>query len=79
MANEATAFLKDEWLEAFWCDECQQTNWYHIKKVDVNDAQTQSESITYQVLTALPAHWQQTISAIFPPELLLQQDYQQNS
>jgi hypothetical protein len=25
--------LTGEWIEAFWCHECQSTEWYHVKKV----------------------------------------------
>jgi hypothetical protein len=30
--NKTTVSLQGEWLEAFWCEECQQTKWYHLKK-----------------------------------------------
>ncbi|MDJ0696287.1 hypothetical protein [Mastigocoleus sp. MO_188.B34] len=32
--NNATVLLEGEWLEAFWCEQCQQTKWYRIRKVD---------------------------------------------
>lgn len=29
-----TVPIKSEWLEAFWCQECQQRNWYYIRHFD---------------------------------------------
>ena len=29
-----TVSLQGEWLEAFWCDQCQSKNWYHVRKTD---------------------------------------------
>jgi hypothetical protein len=29
-----TVPIKGEWLEAFWCQECQQRNWYYIRHFD---------------------------------------------
>jgi hypothetical protein len=31
-ANYNAVSLPGEWLEAFWCDQCQETTWYHIQK-----------------------------------------------
>jgi hypothetical protein len=28
VAKHTAVPLKDEWLEAFWCEDCQQTKWY---------------------------------------------------
>jgi hypothetical protein len=33
IATNTTIPLTGEWLEAFWCDHCQQTQWYHVKRV----------------------------------------------
>ena len=32
VATYGTVALNGEWLEAFWCDECQDTRWYHVKQ-----------------------------------------------
>lgn len=32
MANATTVSLPGEWLEAFWCEDCQCTTWYYIHK-----------------------------------------------
>jgi hypothetical protein len=28
-----TVSIQGEWLEAFWCDQCQDTRWYHVCKL----------------------------------------------
>jgi hypothetical protein len=33
VANQNTVSLTSEWLEAFWCQHCQSTTWYHVRKV----------------------------------------------
>ncbi|BAZ01845.1 hypothetical protein NIES37_58520 [Tolypothrix tenuis PCC 7101] len=48
--------LDGEWLEAFWCDECQQTKWYHVCKGDS----------TYELSVAPPELWQQATGVINP-------------
>lgn len=30
--TKTTVILDGEWLEAFWCDRCDQTKWYHVRK-----------------------------------------------
>ncbi len=32
MTAQSTVPLNGEWLEAFWCAECQATCWYHVCK-----------------------------------------------
>lgn len=36
MANYTTVPLENEWLEAFWCKECQQNEWYWVAKSSHN-------------------------------------------
>jgi len=57
VANKTTVSLEGEWLEAFWCEECQQTKWYHVCKL---------EERTYKVSVAPPELWQQVTGAIDP-------------
>ncbi|MBD2676739.1 MULTISPECIES: hypothetical protein [Nostoc] len=57
VANQTTVSLEGEWLEAFWCDQCQQTKWYHICKSDEH---------TYKVSLAPQELWQQVTGAIDP-------------
>ena len=70
VATETTPLLEDKWLEAFWCDQCQESKWYHVERSDVNDAQTRGKRVTYEVSVALREHWQQSTSAISPEKVL---------
>ena len=51
-----TVALQGEWLEAFWCPDCQETKWYHIRKKDNQ----------YSVSLAVPELWQQVNGVIDP-------------
>jgi hypothetical protein len=33
VATKNVVPLNGEWLEAFWCNQCQETRWYYVKKV----------------------------------------------
>ncbi len=57
VANRAAVPLEGEWVEAFWCDQCQKSNWYHIHK---------NEDRTFRVLNAPRDLWQYTTGAINP-------------
>ncbi len=54
VASRTAIPLEGEWLEEFWCDGCQQTKWYHIKKCDR----------IYEVAIAPPELWQQASGVI---------------
>ncbi len=56
IAAQTAILLEGEWLEAFWCDGCQETKWYQIVK---------KERI-YQVSIAPSELWQQAIGVINP-------------
>ncbi|MBR8839668.1 MAG: hypothetical protein DSM106950_38135 [Stigonema ocellatum SAG 48.90 = DSM 106950] len=59
----ATKTLEDEWLEAFWCDQCKQCKWYHIKQ---RDRQGTFQMVsTYEVSVVPPELWQQTMGGIY--------------
>ncbi len=30
VTTKTTVPISGEWLEAFWCEQCQQTKWYHV-------------------------------------------------
>ncbi|BAZ20165.1 hypothetical protein NIES4073_10410 [Kalymmatonema gypsitolerans NIES-4073] len=62
LATKTAVSLEDEWLEAFWCEQCQQTKWYHVQK-HVSKA-PQKEACTYEVSVASPELWQQAIGVI---------------
>ena len=46
-----------EWIEAFWCDLCQQTKWYHVCK---------GEDGSFQVAIASRDLWQYASGAVAP-------------
>jgi hypothetical protein len=56
IASHTTVPLEGEWLEEFWCDQCQRKNWYHVRKRDR----------TYEVALAPVELWQQVNGVIFP-------------
>jgi hypothetical protein len=64
VANHRAVPLEGEWLEAFWCDQCQNTKWYHVLQY-VSDA-TPHGSRSYKVRTAQPELWQQAEGVINP-------------
>lgn len=57
IAERGTIALDREWLEAFWCDFCEETQWYHIKKTGDR---------TYKLEIAPPELWQQVQGVIHP-------------
>ncbi|MFN6564370.1 MAG: hypothetical protein RMY28_031885 [Nostoc sp. ChiSLP01] len=56
VATKTAIPLEGEWLEEFWCNLCQQTKWYHVKKYDR----------TYEVAIAPSELWQQASGVIHP-------------
>ncbi|MCL6434890.1 MAG: hypothetical protein K6T90_11880 [Leptolyngbyaceae cyanobacterium HOT.MB2.61] len=64
LVRSATAVpLVGEWLEAFWCPECQETKWYHIRKHESTDS---SKAATYDAAVAPTELWQQATGMIHP-------------
>jgi hypothetical protein len=57
IASQTTVALADEWLEAFWCQHCQKTEWLHVHKVGARE---------YQVSLASANLWQQVMGVIDP-------------
>jgi hypothetical protein len=57
VASRTTVSLQGEWLEAFWCQECQASHWYHVRKTDRNN---------YEVSLAPRELWQQATGVILP-------------
>ncbi|BAY07236.1 hypothetical protein NIES2098_03510 [Calothrix sp. NIES-2098] len=56
VAAKTAVPLEGEWLEAFWCEECQETKWYHICKRDS----------VYELSVAPPELWQQATGVMHP-------------
>ncbi|MEP0899444.1 hypothetical protein [Nodosilinea sp. FACHB-13] len=57
VAELGTVPLQGEWLEAFWCDHCQQTQWYHVRKTAANG---------YALSLAPEDLWLRASGVIFP-------------
>jgi len=57
IASQTTVALNGEWLEAFWCQHCQQTKWYYVKKLD---------NRTFEISLAPTELWQQVIGVTDP-------------
>ncbi len=56
ISNQTAVPLVGEWIEAFWCEQCQETRWYHVCKK--NDG--------YDVSPAKQELWQQATGVIDP-------------
>jgi hypothetical protein len=57
VTNQTTVSIEGEWLEAFWCEQCQQTKWYHVRK---------SGDRTYKLSIAPRELWQQVAGVVDP-------------
>jgi hypothetical protein len=55
--SNTTISISGEWLEAFWCDQCQEVAWYHVcKKADR----------IYEISIAPQELWQKVSGVIDP-------------
>lgn len=54
VATRTAVPLDGEWLEAFWCQCCQDTKWYHVRKCDR----------IYHLSPAAPDLWQQATGVV---------------
>ncbi len=57
IASHTTVLLDGEWLEAFWCSQCQETKWYYVRKTDTGN---------YELSLAPEKLWQQVEGVIDP-------------
>lgn len=55
--SHTTVAIQGEWLEAFWCENCQQSNWFHVKR----------DGSSYGVRLAPYELWQQ-VSGVMNPD-----------
>ncbi len=55
VASKTAVPLEGEWLEAFWCEQCQEKKWYHVRKRDRTN---------YDLSLAPPELWQQAMGVI---------------
>jgi hypothetical protein len=56
--------IPGEWLEAFWCPECQETTWYHVRRCTLDNPSHQREQ--YNIRPAPQPLWQQAAGVIHP-------------
>lgn len=56
ITDRTAVSLPGEWLEAFWCEHCQRTKWYRVRKL--NGA--------YEVSIAPPELWR-SVSGVIDP------------
>lgn len=56
IASKTAVALNGEWLEAFWCNHCQDKKWYHVRK----------RENTYDLSVAPPELWQQAMGVTYP-------------
>ena len=57
VAQSGSVVVSGEWLEAFWCPECETVDWYHVHRLD--NRKYRLGSIPEQL-------WQQAIGVIDP-------------
>ena len=55
--------IKGEWLEEFWCSDCQEKRWYHVRKHESLQGSTRAG---YALLPAPETLWQQVSGVIAP-------------
>lgn len=56
LAAKTAIHLEGEWLEAFWCEQCQETKWYRVRKQENS-----------YILSVAPAElWQRATGVINP-------------
>lgn len=56
LETHSEVVLRNHWLEAFWCEECQDVKWYYIYK---NDR-------TYRVSTPPNDIWRRVVGVGYP-------------
>jgi hypothetical protein len=55
IAQYGTVPVLNEWLEAFWCRDCQESRWYLVKKLEARE---------YNIELAPTALWEQVSGVI---------------
>ena len=57
LSQQTTVPLTEEWIEAFWCDDCQETSWYHVRR---------NKDASYSVSLAPRELWNQAQGVVDP-------------
>jgi hypothetical protein len=63
IASRRTVSLSGEWVEAFWCDRCQKTEWYHVRKIESG---VSHRANGYEVSSIPQELWKQVTGTIDP-------------
>jgi hypothetical protein len=63
IADRGTVSLSGEWVEAFWCDQCQKTEWYHIRRIESG---VSHRAHGYEVSSIPQELWKQVTGTIDP-------------
>ncbi|MCG8363047.1 MAG: hypothetical protein MJA27_06920 [Pseudanabaenales cyanobacterium] len=56
--------LTGEWLEAFWCQDCQARAWYHVRRYE--NPQSRGGAYGYELAPAPESLWRQASGVIQP-------------
>lgn len=57
LAYNQVLSLSDEWLECFWCEDCQVSTWWHVKRLG---------PLEYTLETVAKELWEQASGVIRP-------------
>lgn len=57
IATETAVKLEHEWIEGFWCPECEAVSWYHVRLLDLRD---------YRISAVERELWEQAAGVIHP-------------
>ncbi|MBW4589687.1 hypothetical protein G7B40_030940 [Aetokthonos hydrillicola Thurmond2011] len=68
LASNGAQVLPGEWLEQFWCPQCQVTAWYHVTQKEQN----------FAVSPALSSFWKQVSGVSWPGQNPTVSQYSQN-
>ena len=57
IATETAVRLDGEWIEGFWCPDCQAVSWYHVKRLNQRE---------YRISEVERELWEQAAGVIHP-------------
>jgi hypothetical protein len=60
LSDRTTVSITGEWIESFWCEQCQKTEWYHVKRKEIEGR----SGSHYELLSVAPEVWQQATGVI---------------
>jgi hypothetical protein len=63
IAAKGTVHLSGEWVEGFWCNQCQRTEWYHVRRIESG---VSHRANGYELLPIPQELWKQVTGTIDP-------------